>query len=106
MDGAHTKLVEAVGAGPVRADIYDGVKRHKKALREKAAVEAGRDPAVIGLEGRITWRGDLDHVRTEAEQWRAVGATHIAINTMGSKLGPVSAHLEVLATVAAALELG
>lgn len=71
-----------------------------------AAVEAGRDPAVIGLEGRITWRGDLDHVRTEAEQWRAVGATHIAINTMGSKLGPVSAHLEVLATVAAALELG
>lgn len=41
MDGAHTKLVEAVGAGPVRADIYDGVKRHKKALREKAAVEAG-----------------------------------------------------------------
>lgn len=42
MDGAHTKLVEAVGAGPVRADIYDGVKRHKKALREKAAVEAGR----------------------------------------------------------------
>lgn len=41
MGEAREKLVEAVGAGPVRADIYDATKRHKKLVREKAAVAAG-----------------------------------------------------------------
>ncbi|MCX6392158.1 MAG: LLM class F420-dependent oxidoreductase [Actinobacteria bacterium] len=70
-----------------------------------SAEAAGRDPQAIGMEGRITWAGDIDQVRVEADQWRALGATHVSINTMGSGLGPVSAHLEVLAQVAAALEL-
>ncbi len=70
-----------------------------------SAEAAGRDPQTIGMEGRITWGGDIDQVRVEADQWRALGATHIAINTMGSGLGPVAAHLEVLAQVATALEL-
>lgn len=39
--GAVEKLTDSVGAGPVRADIYDGVKRHNKRLREQAAVAAG-----------------------------------------------------------------
>jgi hypothetical protein len=30
----------------------------------------------------------------------AFGATHITINAMGSKLGPIEAHLQVLAMVA------
>lgn len=42
LTAARTKLADDVGAGPVRADIYEGVKRHKKAMREKAAVEAGQ----------------------------------------------------------------
>jgi len=70
-----------------------------------AAEAAGRDPQAIGIEGRITWTGDLDQVKIEAEQWRALDATHVSINTMGSNLSPISAHLEVLTTVASALEL-
>ena len=69
-----------------------------------SAEAAGRDPQAIGMEGRITWAGDIDQVRVEADQWRALGATHVSLNTMGSKLGPVAAHLDVLARVAAALE--
>lgn len=38
---ASSKLADSVGAGPARADIYDGVKRHAKRMRELAAVEAG-----------------------------------------------------------------
>jgi hypothetical protein len=57
------------------------------------------------MEGRITWTGDLDQVKIEAEQWRALDASHVSINTMGSNLGPISAHLDVLATVARSLEL-
>jgi len=44
-------------------------------------------------------------VQLEAEQWRTLGATHVSINTMGSGLAGVDAHVEVLARVAAALEL-
>ena len=71
-----------------------------------AAEAAGRDPQAIGMEGRITWTGDLDQVRTEAEQWRALGASHVSINTMGSDLPSIAAHLHVLERVAGALELG
>ena len=70
-----------------------------------SAEAAGRDPQTIGMEGRITWGGDLDQVKLEAEQWRALGATHVSINTMGSGLIGVDAHVEVLARVATALEL-
>ena len=69
-----------------------------------SAEAAGRDPQAIGMEGRITWAGDIGQVKREADQWRALGATHVSLNTMGSKLGPVAAHLDVLARVAAALE--
>ena len=71
-----------------------------------AAEAAGRDPKAIGMEGRITWTGDLDQVKLEAEQWRALDATHVSINTMGFNLSPIAAHLDVLAQVATALELG
>ena len=70
-----------------------------------SAEAAGRDPQTIGMEGRITWGGDLDQVKLEAEQWRALGATHVSINTMGSGLVGVDAHVQVLAQVATALEL-
>jgi probable F420-dependent oxidoreductase len=70
-----------------------------------SAEAAGRDPQTIGMEGRITWGGDLDQVKLESEQWRALGATHVSINTMGSGLVGVDAHVEVLARVATVLEL-
>ena len=70
-----------------------------------AAEAADRDPQAIGMEGRITWTGDLDQVKVEAEQWRALNATHVSINTMGAGLIGVDAHVEVLARVATALEL-
>ena len=71
-----------------------------------AAEAAGRDPQAIGMEGRITWTGDLDQVKVEAEQWRALDASHVSLNTMGSGLTSIDAHVDVLARVATALELG
>ncbi len=38
---ARTKMIDAVGAGPARADIYDATKRHKALLRERKAHAAG-----------------------------------------------------------------
>jgi probable F420-dependent oxidoreductase len=72
---------------------------------EKAATEAGRDLAAIGMEGRVGWRSDTDALAAEAQQWRDVGASHLAVNTMGAGLRTVDEHLAALATAAEALGL-
>ena len=74
------------------------------AIVAEAAIEAGRDPATLGMEGRVSWSNDgvaklVDHIG----RWRDAGATHVSINTMNAGLGHVERHLEVLADVAAAL---
>jgi probable F420-dependent oxidoreductase len=70
---------------------------------EQAAVAAGRDPAAIGMEGRISWRGSASKLAEHAATWRDAGASHVSVNTMGAGLGTVGEHLAVLKTAAAAL---
>jgi probable F420-dependent oxidoreductase len=77
-----------------------------KAIVDQAAMDAGRDPATIGMEGRVSWTTDgagklVDHVG----RWRAAGASHLGVNTMGAGLGSVDGHLAALTQAAAALEL-
>ena len=67
-----------------------------------AATAAGRDPARIGMEGRVAWRGDPDQVAGQLRQWQEAGATHVSVNTMGAGLAGVDDHLSVLATAFAA----
>ncbi|MFG1699914.1 LLM class F420-dependent oxidoreductase [Nonomuraea sp. NPDC049309] len=76
-----------------------------KAVVEEAAAQAGRDPAALGMEGRLPWRGDADEVAELARRWRESGATHIAIDTMRAGLATVDDHLAALATAAEALGL-
>jgi alkanesulfonate monooxygenase SsuD/methylene tetrahydromethanopterin reductase-like flavin-dependent oxidoreductase (luciferase family) len=63
-------------------------------------VEAGRDPARIGMEGRVSWRGSPEELAEQVAAWRDAGATHVSINTMGAGLGAVDNHLSVLETAA------
>ncbi len=74
-----------------------------RALVDKAATEAGRDPAQLGMEGRVSWRGDPAGLADQARQWQESGASHLAVNTMGAGLAGVDDHLAALATVAEAL---
>jgi probable F420-dependent oxidoreductase len=74
------------------------------ALVAEGAVAAGRDPAAIGMEGRVNWGdGGVDRVVDHVGRWRAAGATHVSINTMRAGLATVDDHLRVLAEVAQAL---
>jgi probable F420-dependent oxidoreductase len=70
-----------------------------------AAEEAGRDPATIAMEGRVSW-GGADRLVDHVGRWRAAGASHVSINTMGAGLGSVDGHLDALAQAAEALGLG
>ena len=71
-----------------------------RTIVETAARDAGRDPATIGMEGRVDWRGDGDAVAGQLTQWEKSGATHVSVNTMGAGLKTVDDHLTVLARVA------
>jgi triphosphoribosyl-dephospho-CoA synthetase len=76
------------------------------AVIARAAEDAGRDPAKIGMEGRIGW-DPVDHDRfvRQAERWRAAGATHLGINTMSVGLATVDDHIDALSTAAQLLDL-
>jgi probable F420-dependent oxidoreductase len=77
-----------------------------RAVVGQAAIEAGRDPAKLGMEGRVSWsQGGLDQVLDHIQRWREAGASHVSVNTMGAGFGSVDGHLAALAEVAAAATL-
>ncbi|KHO21491.1 LLM class F420-dependent oxidoreductase [Mycolicibacterium setense] len=74
-----------------------------RARVERAAVAAERDPATIGMEGRVSWTGDPDQTAADIAAWADAGATHVAVNTMGAGLRTVDEHLAALQSVARTL---
>jgi probable F420-dependent oxidoreductase len=59
--------------------------------------EAGRDPAEVGLDGRLSLGiGGPDAWAKRAEAWQELGATHLAANTMGLELASPTAHVSML----------
>ena len=65
-------------------------------LRQYAR-EAERDPAVIGIEARIgIATGTPEDWQRSYTAWQELGATHIALNTMGGGFASVDQHIEAL----------
>lgn len=77
-----------------------------RAIIDEAARGAGRDPARLEMEGRVSWdTGGVETLTRRVAAWRDAGATHLSINTMGSHLSSLDAHLEVLAVAARSLDI-
>jgi probable F420-dependent oxidoreductase len=77
-----------------------------KSVVDQAAAEAGRDPAELGMEGRVSWGdGGAEQVAERVARWHDAGASHVSVNTMGAGLATVDEHLAALTEVAAALGL-
>ncbi len=68
----------------------------------EAAAQAGRDPAGLGMEGRLRWQENQDSLAAAMRQWQDAGATHLSVNTMGAGLTTVDDHLAALITAAEA----
>ena len=61
------------------------------------ALEAGRDPASLPLEGRIRLAGqDPDGWRKQVEAWKTLGATSFIAEPRGARLPFPDGHLDVL----------
>ncbi len=59
--------------------------------------EAGRDPATVGIEARVSANsGTLDELVRQTEGWRELGATHISINTMGAGFTSPDEHIAAI----------
>jgi probable F420-dependent oxidoreductase len=77
-----------------------------RAMVDAAAVAAGRDPAALGIDGRVSWGdGGAEQLVDHVGRWQAVGASHLSVNTMGAGLGGVDGHLAALTVAAEALGL-
>src|ERR1700757_1964207 len=77
-----------------------------KAIVDAAAIEAGRDPATLGMEGRANWdAGGVDAVMKHVQRWRGAGATHLSVNTMGAGFTSLDEHIAALGAVADAMGL-
>jgi probable F420-dependent oxidoreductase len=69
-----------------------------------AAREAGRDPAAIGVEARLSpGQTPQNEWASYAEAWRALGATHLGVNTMSAGCDNLRDHIALLARVKQAL---
>ena len=78
-----------------------------RAVVEHAALDAGRDPSSLGMEGRISWgEQGAEQLSDHADRWRAAGASHLAVNTMNAGLEGVDGHLRALTLGAEAIGLG
>ena len=58
--------------------------------------EAGRDPAAVGLEGRVQARSDPDTWAAAAETFGQMGMTDIELATMGAGFRDLDEHLDAL----------
>jgi probable F420-dependent oxidoreductase len=79
------------GAPESRDELLHGID-----VVRRAALAAGRDPAAIGMEGRVGFRGDPDRLADRAATWAELGATHLSVNTMRQGLSTVDEHVEAL----------
>jgi probable F420-dependent oxidoreductase len=71
------------------------------AIVNDAAVAAGRDPASIAMEGRVSIDPqDPDALLGGIEAWTRVGASHVSINTMRAGFTTVDEHIAALAAAA------
>ena len=79
-----------------------------KAIVAEAARAAGRNPDEIAVEGRVaiaagSGAAGVDKLLDHIGRWRAAGASHVSINTMGARLGSVDEHVALLTEVARAI---
>lgn len=59
------------------------------------AIEYGRDPLTIGVEGSISiYEGTPDTWRNEVMSWYKIGATHLSVITGGTPGTPVDEHIQ------------
>jgi probable F420-dependent oxidoreductase len=94
---ATLRRIAALGDGWFPQMPPDDTARDMIERLRTYAREAGRDPSSIGIEARVSIRTTTpDEWIRQVEAWRALGATHLAVNTMGAGLQSPSEHIDAI----------
>ncbi|MFI5732289.1 LLM class F420-dependent oxidoreductase [Kribbella sp. NPDC051587] len=89
-----------IGDGWMPQGAPDDAMRAQIQIIRDAAEEAGRDPAEIGIEARLSLNAvPQQDWRAYADAWRELGATHLCVNTMNYGLSRPEDHAQVLRDV-------
>jgi probable F420-dependent oxidoreductase len=90
------KRAARIGDGWFPMGILDDAQRAKLRLLHETALEAGRDPASIGIDARIdTFRSGEENWEQNVAAWKDAGATHLSINSMNLGLD-VEGHCDLI----------
>ena len=98
MGGSSARALERIarladGYFPLSNPLEEGWAATLERMRDWRR-EAGRDPNDLGIEARIdAATGTPDDWHRAAEEWRALGATHLSIATMRGGLEGADAHI-------------
>ncbi len=106
---ATLRRVGQMGDGwfPREGQAPDDSSRAVMARLRDYATAAGRDSGSIGVEPRLNvGRGDPDTWRDYVDGWRALGATHMTLNTMNNGFTAPEQHLDALTRAAEVLAVG
>ena len=86
-----------IGDGWILTGRPDDRAKHLVGKLNTYAEEAGRDIGSIGLEGWVSASiGGPDDWAKEAEDWKALGATHVGLNTMNADLATPDDHINAI----------
>jgi probable F420-dependent oxidoreductase len=96
---------------PVFVDLRDPAKyeelRGMVARLQDYARAAGRPAGAVGIDAqsgvRLMWGGEATWA-TLAAAWRSLGATHLSVDTMGTNLTSLDAHIDALGRIKAVLD--
>ena len=91
------KRVATLSDGWILTGPPNGATQQRLERIRAYAEEAGRDPSTIGIEGGVRIaQGGPDAWLETLEAWRALGATHVCLNTMNAGLKTVAEHLDAV----------
>ena len=91
------RRIARLGDGWFPQGAPDAAMEERLAQFRGFVAEAGRDAADVGIEARAGMRDGLDESLDQARRWEALGATHLAVNTMGAGYETVEAHIGAIA---------
>ncbi len=90
------RRIARLGDGWILNQRPDDVGRHAITRLQQYVKEAGRDPADVGLDGRVGLADGVEEAARSAGIWKEMGASHVGLNTMNAGLRSVNEHIDAI----------
>jgi len=90
------RRIARIGDGWFPMSRPDATLRQMIEQVQTYAKEAGRDPAAISIEARLTLQGTPEDWASEYKAWQEMGVSHVSINTMRCGFNTPAEHIAAI----------